>query len=134
MSRTPYLRAERTASAITVSSASARMQTMPAPDFAAISTSTAPVSAIFMSATISCPGKRSRSVRTACIPSLLIRGVPTSIQSAPPRTASSAISTARSSSRRSSATWRVGVAIQYSMARVLFIWCRTGETYMLWDA
>ncbi|KAF5035043.1 hypothetical protein DSECCO2_589790 [anaerobic digester metagenome] len=126
MIRTPYFRADRTASATTVSSASARMQTMPAPDFAAISTSMAPVSAIFMSATISRPGKRSRSVRTARMPSLLIRGVPASIQSAPPRTASSAISTARSSSRRSSATWRTGVAILYCRAENVFIWCRAG--------
>ncbi len=131
MIRTPYFRADLTASAMTVSSASPRIQTIPAPDFAAISTSTAPVSATFMSATISCPGNAFRSVRTACIPSLLIRGVPASIQSAPPRTASSAISTARSISRRSRATWRVGVAIQYSMAEILFIRCRAGETYMV---
>ncbi len=127
MIRTPYFLADLTASTMTVSSASASIQTIPAPDFAAISTSIAPVSATFMSATISCSGNAPRSTRTACIPSLLIRGVPTSIQSAPPRTASFAISTARSISRRSRATWRVGVAIQYSMAESLFIWCRIGK-------
>ena len=51
--RTPYLSAALTASMITVSSESASTQTMDAPAFAAISTSSAPVSATFMSATIS---------------------------------------------------------------------------------
>jgi len=131
MIRTPYFRADLTASAMTVSSASPRIQTIPAPDFAAISTSTAPVSATFMSATISCPGNAFRSVRTACIPSLLTQGGPglNPVRATTDRLFRDLYRTI--DLEEIEGHLESCVAIQYSMAEILFIRCRAGETYMV---
>ncbi len=108
MSFAPYLSAARLASAMVELSALPSRMTISAPDFTAISTSSAPVSMVFMSARMVCPGKLSFSALTAFMPSLLMRGVPVSIQSTPPSTASRAIWRARSSSRMSRATCSMG--------------------------
>ncbi len=63
---------------------------------------------VFMSATMVFPGKAFFSFLTISMPSLLMSGVPTSIQSAPPSTASFAICIALSPWTRSSATCRTG--------------------------
>ena len=78
-SRTPYFRADRSASSIVTSDEAPRTDTMPAPAFAAISTSAAPVSIVFMSATIVFLANAFFSARTAFMPSLLISGVPASM-------------------------------------------------------
>ena len=75
-----------------------------APAFAAISISARPASIVFMSATSVWRGNSARKRRIASRPSLLISGVPISIQSAPPPTASRASRSARSRSAKSSAT------------------------------
>jgi hypothetical protein len=108
MTSAPYNSPPRTPSAMVSSSEAPRIVTTSAPDFAAISTSNAPVSMIFMSATIRCDGNAFFSSRTASSPSLLISGVPASIQSAPPSTASFAAPNARERFSKSSATWRTG--------------------------
>ena len=87
--------------------AAAITETMSAPALAAISTSTRPASNVFKSATMVFFGKSFFRVLTALRPSLLIRGVPTSSQSAPPSTASPATLTARFKSTKSSATCRI---------------------------
>ncbi len=100
----PYLCADSIPSRMVASSASPSIETTEAPDFAAISTSIAPVSIVFISATIGTSGKVECSTLTACIPSLFISGVPTSSQSAPPSKLSLPISIALSSSSTSNAT------------------------------
>ena len=57
MSDTPYFPAAILASAMVESSEEANMATISAPALAAISTSKAPVSTVFMSATIFTPGR-----------------------------------------------------------------------------
>ena len=104
MTSAPYFLPARTASSIVASSASPRTVTMSAPALAMISTSKDPVSIVLVSAMIFFPGNSLFSVRTASAPSLLISGVPASIQSAPPSTASRAIATALFSCIRSKAT------------------------------
>ena len=104
----PYFLPDSTASDIVESSASPRTVTMSAPAFAMISTSNAPVSMVLVSATILRPGNVLFIVRTASVPSLLMRGVPTSIQSAPPSTASCAMPTLLLSCIMSRATCKTG--------------------------
>ncbi len=108
MSFAPYFRAEALASLMVASSAAARMLMMSAPAFAAISVSRAPVSMVFISATMVVFGNCSRSWRMMSMPSLFISGVPASNQSAPPLTASFAMVSALSALRRSNATCKTG--------------------------
>ena len=100
----PYFRAVSTASDMVGSDDSPRTTTTSAPDFAAISTSAPPTSMVFMSATIVFAGNVFFSSRMTSTPSLLMRGVPASIQSAPPSTASDAMVSALSEWTRSNAT------------------------------
>ena len=77
---------------------------MSAPALATISTSKDPTSMVLVSAMIFFPGNSRLRARIASAPSLLMRGVPTSIQSAPPSTASWAMTMLLFSCMRSSAT------------------------------
>ena len=104
----PYRRAAFTASVIVASSVTPMTVTTSAPAFAAISTSRAPVSMTLRSATIVLPGQAFRRARTDSTPSDFTRGVPASIQSAPPATASFAAWTARLRCMKSRATCRTG--------------------------
>ena len=88
---TPYFRAALLASSMVELSEVASIATISAPAFAAISTSMAPVSTVFISATIFGYQEGISSFAHCVHPSLLMRGVPASIQSAPPATASLAI-------------------------------------------
>ncbi len=109
MTFAPYWWAVRTASEIVPSSARPRTETTSAPALAAISTSKPPTSMVFMSATSTWPGNVFLRTRSASEPSDFSNGVPASIQSAPPSTASAAMSTARFRCIRSRATWRTGL-------------------------
>ena len=104
----PYRRAAFTASSIVASSVTPITVITSAPAFAAISISNAPVSIVFRSATMVLPGNSFRSCRRTSTPSDLIRGVPASIQSAPPSTASFAAWIARFACMKSRATCRTG--------------------------
>ena len=84
------------------------MVMMSAPAFAMISTSNPPTSMVLVSAMIFDLGNSFLSARTASAPSLLMRGVPTSIQSAPPSTDSLAIPIALFSWWRSNAICNAG--------------------------
>ena len=107
----PYFLPAMTASSMVASSASPRTVTMSAPALAMISTSKDPTSMVLVSAMIFLPGNSRLSARTASAPSLLMRGVPASIQSAPPSTASWAITMLLFSCIKSSATWRTGMSL-----------------------
>ena len=98
-------------------SAAARIITMSAPAFAAISVSKAPVSIVFISATIVFFGKLSFNFLIMSIPSLFIRGVPASSQSAPPFTESFAIAIALCSFSKSSATCNITPFIKHGIRR-----------------
>ncbi len=99
-----YFLAALIASFIVLSSEAPNMEIISAPAFDAISVSKSPVSIVFISAIIFLLGKIRFNSRIASIPSLLIRGVPASIQSIPPGTASFAIEIARSRFNISSAS------------------------------
>ena len=106
----PYFLPAMTASSMVESSARPRTVTMSAPALAMISTSNAPTSIVLVSAIIFFPGNSLRSARTASAPSLLMRGVPASIQSAPPSTASWAMTMLLFSCMRSNAICNVGMS------------------------
>jgi hypothetical protein len=108
MTAAPYFRAASTDSETVPSSDSPNTVMTSAPALAAISTSNAPTSMVFMSATSVLPGNSLLRARRHSAPSLLIRGVPASIQSAPPSRDSRAISSARFRCMRSRATCRTG--------------------------
>ena len=110
MTSAPYFLPAMTASSMVASSARPRTVTMSAPALAMISTSNEPVSMVLVSAMILSEGNSLLSARTASAPSLLMSGVPASIQSAPPSTASRAMATALFSCMRSSATCRWGIS------------------------
>lgn len=121
MTSAPYFLPAMTASSMVESSASPRTVTMSAPALAMISTSNEPVSMVLVSATILSPGNSLLSARTASAPSLLISGVPASTQSAPPVTASRAMTTALSSCIRSNATCRWGMTTPSSRPYIPFV-------------
>ncbi len=107
----PYRRAAFTASKIVASSVTPITVTTFAPALAAISTSSAPVSMTFRSATSTLSGNDFRRARTASTPSDFTSGVPASTQSAPPSTDSLAACSARFRCMKSRATCRTGFSI-----------------------
>ena len=109
----PYFLPAMTASSMVASSARPRTVTMSAPALAMISTSKDPTSMVLVSAMIFLPGNSRLSARTASAPSLLMSGVPASIQSAPPSTASWAMTMLLFSCMRSNATCRTGMGAEF---------------------